>query len=183
MLHYEEIKKSNLELAARTLNQIFKEQCSYNSAYIQYEAIIKAGLDYIKYYLAYNDNELVGVTGMYTVGPIENTDSLWLGWFGVLEEHRRKGYGKQILLDTMEKVKVLAEKYQIKYFRLYTSERDNDLAQHMYEEIMDIKEYYNNPDDINYDNTCVIYTKSMINEEPQLWNNKFMNLKGIEGLG
>lgn len=43
---------------------------------------------------------------------------------------------------------------------------------------MDVVEEYNNLDDINYDNTCLIYSKSIYEDKKvSLWNNKFLNLK------
>lgn len=68
-------------------------------------------------------------------------NSIWLGWFGVLNEFRRKGYGQQILIDTINMAKDLAKKYPIKYFRLYTSEKDDSIAQPLYYKIMDINGY------------------------------------------
>ena len=75
--------------------------------------------------------------------------------------------------------KEFSKKYPIKYFRLYTSERDNPIAQILYNEIMDIKEYYNNSDDFNYDNTCIIYSKSLTDDQIKHWNNQFLNLNEI----
>ncbi|MNI89784.1 hypothetical protein D3C73_1472330 [compost metagenome] len=75
--------------------------------------------------------------------------------------------------------KKLSLKYPIKYFRLYTSERDDKIAIPLYDKVMDIKEYYNNEEDFNYEGTCVIFTKSITNSNPIKWNNKFLNLKEI----
>ena len=108
-----------------------------------------------------------------------DTNSIWLGWFGVLNEFRRKGYGQQILIDTINMAKYLAKKYPIKYFRLYTSEKDDSITPPLYYKIMDIKEYYNNVNDVNYDNTCVIFSKSLFETPITYWNDRFLNLKEI----
>jgi len=42
---------------------------------------------------------------------------------------------------------------------------------------MDMKEYYKNTEDINYDDTCVIYSKSLTEDMVIPWNNVFLNLK------
>ena len=42
---------------------------------------------------------------------------------------------------------------------------------------MDVKELYTNPLDNNYNDTCVIYTKFLTDEQSELWNNKFLNIK------
>jgi len=44
---------------------------------------------------------------------------------------------------------------------------------------MDIKEKYNHKDDINYDGTCVIYSKALLDIPVVYWNNRFLNLAGI----
>ena len=38
---------------------------------------------------------------------------------------------------------------------------------------------YNNPNDVNYDGNCIIYSKSLTQGKAQKWNNKFLNLKQI----
>ena len=175
MLKYVEIINDNIEFATKVQMRIFPNE----SAYEHFKFTIERNLEYEKYFLVYDGDIVIGVTGLYSNEDIFETNSLWLGWFGVLEEYRSKGYGKQILIDTIEMAKKLAKKYPIKYFRLYTSERDDKIAQPLYEKVMDIKEYYNNPDDINYDGTCLIYTKSLDDEKPTYWNDKFLNLKTI----
>ena len=155
--------------------QIFPDEC----AYFNYRDIINKNLEYQNYYLVYDKENVIGTTGLYCFEDISITNSIWLGWFGVLEKFRRKGYGKRILLDTINIAKEFSKKYPIKFFRLYTSERDNPIAQILYNEIMDIKEYYNNKEDFNYDNTCIVYSKCLTDEKIKHWNNQFLNLKEI----
>lgn len=71
---------------------------------------------------------------------------------------------------------------KISYMRIYTSYKYNDIAQILYKEFMDKTEEYNNVEDINFDNTCLIYSKAIKdNVNIELWNNKFLNLKhGVE---
>lgn len=57
--------------------------------------------------------------------------------------------------------KKLSQKYPIQYFRLYTDIKENKEALPLYDKYMDIKEIYNNPDDVNYDGNCIIYSKSL----------------------
>lgn len=176
MLEYIEITNNNLEYATKIQNEIFVGE---ESAYEHYKHTIDVKIEYDKYFLVYMDRKIVGITGYYSNEDINETNSLWLGWFGVLKEYRGRGIGRTILLDTIEMIKKLSKKYPIKYFRLYTSEKDNISAKPLYDSVMELKEYYNNPNDINYDNTCVIYTKSLFGEVPVLWNNRFINLKDM----
>lgn len=172
---YIQITNQNLEFATNIQMKIFPNE----SAYEHYKFAIKNNLDYEKYYLVYKNDDVIGITGLYSNDDFDETKSIWLGWFGVLKEFRKKGYGQQILKDTINMAKELAKKYPIKYFRLYTSERDDSIAQPLYCKIMDIKEYYNNPNDVNYDNTCVIFSKSLFETPVTYWDNKFLNLKEI----
>ena len=175
MFKYVKITKENIDYATSIQMQIFPDEC----AYYNYLDVINKGLEWQNYYLVYDEDNIIGITGLYCFENIDETNSVWLGWFGVLEKYRRHGYGKKILLDTIEMAKDFSKKYPIKYFRLYTSVRDNEVAQILYNEVMDIKEEYNNPLDFNYDNTCVIYSKSLVNGNVKRWNNKFLNLNEI----
>lgn len=175
MLKYIEIDYNNLNYATNIQMKIFPKE----SAYEHYKYTIKKNLDYNKYYLVYDKDKVIGITGLYSNDDLNETNSIWLGWFGVLKEYRKNGYGTQILIDTINMAKELTKKYPIKYFRLYTSERDDFSAQPLYIKIMDIKEYYNNEKDVNYDNTCVIYSKSLSDFPVKYWNNRFLNLKQI----
>lgn len=156
-MKYVEITNNNIELATNVQMSIFPKE----SAYEHFKNTIENPKDYNKYFLVYDTDQIIGITGHYSNENIYKTNSIWLGWFGVINEFRKKGYGEKILLDTIDMVKNLSEKYPIKYFRLYTSERDDRLAQPLYNKIMDIKEYYMNDNDVNYDGTCVIFSKSL----------------------
>lgn len=131
----------------------------------------------MRYYLVYKENVIIGITGLYMEDDCN--DSIWIGWYGVLENYRLHGFGKQILLDTFEMAKEWAKEIgNVSYIRLYTSYKDNSVAQILYERYMDVVEEYNNPDDINFENTCLIYSKAINdNDKVSMWNNKFLNLK------
>ena len=173
MLKYVEITSDNLDFATEMQMQIFPIE----SAYIFYKQIIDRNNEYEKSYLVYDKENLIGVTGLYCCEDINLTNTIWLGWMGVFKEYRRMGYGKEILLDTIEMAKNLAKKYPIKYLRLYTSERDNKDSLFLYDKVMDLKEYYYNENDINYDNTCVVYSKNLTEEKIKKWDNDFIDIK------
>ena len=175
MFNYIKVDKNNLMLATKIQMEIFPEE----SGYEHFLYTIKRNTDYEKYFLVYKDSEVIGITGLYSNEDINETNSIWLGWFGVLEKYRSRGYGRKILEDTINMAKDLTKKHPIKYFRLYTSEIDEAIALPLYDSVMDIKEYYNNEDDCTYDGTCLIYTKSLFDDKPEKWNNRFLNIKGI----
>ena len=116
--------------------------------------IEKTGIDYVddhvKYFIVYDNNEEIGITGLYYY----DNESAWLPWFGVLPEKRNKSYGERILLKTI------------------------DLAKHanairLYEKVGFVGEKYS-AEELAYD--CYIYSKSLCNEKVELWNNKVLGL-------
>ncbi len=175
-MEYIRINRENLMDACKIQLNLFPN----SSAYFHYINQLDKD-ENNAYYLVKDKDKYIGITGVYTEGSIETTDSLWLGWFGVLPKYRSRGYGRKILEDTINHAKELAKKYpNIKFFRLYTSERDNATAQALYRSVMEYIEYYNNTDDINYDGTCLIYTISFYGDEIVPWNNKNIHLKECE---
>lgn len=172
-MKYELIDQNNLILATRVQLEIFPNEIAYSC----YKKSIYDKHNNLRYYLVYKENIIIGITGLYMEANCD--DTIWIGWYGVLENYRLHGFGKQILLDTFDMAKNWAqEKGNVSYIRLYTSYRYNKVAQILYKKYMDIVEEYKNVNDINFDNTCLIYSKS-INEKgkPIFWNNKFLNLK------
>ena len=121
--------------------------------------------DNVKYYIAYENNEAIGITGLYYYDNV----SAWLGWFGVLPDKRRKSYGKTILEKTME----LARQKGFKTMRLYTDAIENADAIKLYKKMGFVGEKYS-AEELLYD--CYIYSKSLCNKKVDLWNNKKLGL-------
>lgn len=170
-MRYELIDHSNLILATRVQLEIFPKEIAFHA----YKKSIEDKHEHLRYYLAYKENVIVGITGLY----LDGTDSIWVGWYGVLEQYRLHGFGEQILLDTFEMAREWAKEIgNIRYIRLYTSSRDNAIAQILYRKYLDLVEEYQNEEDVNYDNTCLIYSKGIEENTPITpWNNQFLNLK------
>ena len=121
--------------------------------------------DHVQYYIVYDNNEEVGITGLYHY----DNESVWLPWFGVLPNKRRKSYGKKILLKTLD----MAKQRGFKTMRLYTDRVENANAIKLYENIGFIGEKYS-AEELTYD--CYIYSKSLYDEQVKLWNNKLLGL-------
>ena len=66
------------------------------------------------YYLIYDNNICVGITGIYAYE--KDNINAWLGFFGIKEEFRNKGYGKFALELTEEYAKDMG----YKIMRLFT---------------------------------------------------------------
>ncbi|HOB25879.1 MAG TPA: GNAT family N-acetyltransferase [Bacilli bacterium] len=174
-LKYVEINRDNILLATKVQMEIFPGE----SGYEHFRLAIKGHNPLTKYYLVYDGDNVIGITGLYSRENVYLSHSIWLGWFGVLKQYRRHGYGKQVLYDTMDMAKSLMTKYPIKYFRLYTSSNDNASAIPLYDKTMDIKEDYTNIDDVTYDDSCLIYTKVLGDYEHIKWNNQYLNLNEV----
>ena len=163
---------TNYKKAIEIQNKIFpKEDGTLNIlASLDRDLFIKkTGMNYeddnVKYYIVYDNNEEIGITGLYYY---DNT-SAWFAWFGVLPDKRRKSYGEKILEQTIE----LAKQKGFRTMRLYTDAIDNANAIKLYEKLGFVGEKYS-AEDLVYD--CYIYSKSLCDEKVDLWNNKSLGL-------
>lgn len=169
------MNKNNIKDMVNAQMEIFPSECGY----FQYNYALTCKKDYWKYWLVYDEKELVAITGLYSDFDIYETNSIWLGWFGVRPKYRKNKIGTEVLNFTIQEAYKLAKKYPIKYFRLYTSIDENRTAQILYKKIMDFNEKYDCKDDYNYDGTCYIWTKVLFGDERIKWNNKCLGLKEI----
>lgn len=168
------VDKKNYKEAIKIQNSIFpNEDGTINIlASLDRELFMKkTGIEYIddhiKYYLARVDGEYVGITGIYSYNFDKN--SAWIGWYGILKEHRQKGLGKELLTKTSE----LARSQGFKYLRLYTDYIENKPAINLYKKTGFKGEKYTS-EKLAYD--CRIYSKSLIDEFVPLWNNRYLGL-------
>ena len=100
--------------------------------------------------------------------------SAWLGWFGILEKYRRRGYGSLAL----EMFEAEARKRGYLFARLYTGRFHNDAAKAFYESNGYIEEYYDCKDDPGSKAEALsIYSKSLDKKTPIVpWNNKNLHI-------
>lgn len=169
-INFVRITKENLELACKIQNSIFpKENARQNFIEQINNDPYRKELDY---YIVYLKNQPIGVTGVYSYNEYPNT--AWLGWFGILDEYRNKGYGK----ITLDKTIALAKKKGYTEFRLYTDEFATS-AHKLYESRGLKKELYDNPNDKDEYFIADIYIYSIsLNGNPiEDWNNKTLGLK------
>lgn len=161
-MRFELINKNNVILATKIQLKIFgsKSEC----AYLHY---VNSFISQKDYFLVYDKNKIVGITGLYIDEFTQEDDVVWLGWFGILPEFRHLGYGQKILEKTIQ----LAKKRNKKILRLYTS-IDNENARKLYDKIMDICEPY----DIEKEK-CLIYSKSLSDGEVKKFgNDKYLGI-------
>lgn len=175
MLEIKVVDFTNAMIAIDVQKRIFDEDGTLNLlASLDRDLFMKeAGIFYpddgVKYYLAYLDGEVVGITGLYTDPNNDFKDEMWLAWFGVLPDKQHKGYGSSILDWSMEEVKKKGKKV----LRLYTDRIECANAIKLYEKAGFVGEKYN-AEELSYD--CYIYSKSLNNSPLELWNDKFLAL-------
>ena len=173
-LYYSLITKDNIDLAIKIQNEIFPNEDSSELYKLSIE-----GTDIypiLKYYIVY-DNEkksqdnIVGVTGIYTYKGYPN--DAWIGYYGVIESKRHKGFGCQMLKDFED----YAKKEGFKAIRLFTNKILFPDAFRLYIKYgFTYEKYTNFPkklDDLIMNNEYV-FSKSLVNEEVDKWDNKLI---------
>lgn len=171
-INIQKITYDNLELAVQIQNEIFPDEDGRQNFI---EAVEKDPYrQEMDYYIVYDKETPIGVTGIYSYHEYPNT--AWLGWFGILPNLRKNGYGSQVF-DLTEQ---LAIDKGYKEFRLYTDDTFQN-AQKLYTKKGMIKEIYDNPDDKDpyypEDANTYIFSKSLTDTPIELWNNKILGLK------
>ncbi|MDD3187542.1 MAG: GNAT family N-acetyltransferase [Bacilli bacterium] len=166
---------SNIKEAIKTQNEIFPNEDGTINLLASLDRNLFMNVtgifyidDNVKYYLAYLEDKIVGITGIYSYKDKWPNDA-WIGWYGIKEEHRGQGYGKTILEWTITKAK--EEGY--KTIRLYTDIDDNKKAVKLYEKAGFTGEKYTKE---KLDYNCYIYSKSLSEDKVELWDNKLLGL-------
>lgn len=169
-IKFKKITKDNLEVACNVQNEIFPDEDARENFIEQINNDpYRKEMDY---YIVYLDNTPIGVTGIYSYN--EYPDDAWLGWFGILKEYRRTGFGGKVLDKTIK----LAREKEYKNFRLYTDEYAKS-AHKLYESRGMVKEIYDREDDKDeyFIADIYVYSIGLTNGQVELWNNKFLGLK------
>ena len=170
MLEYKLVTKENLNAVFKIQKTIWPDFPDI-SHFIE---SISSKDNWFKYYIVTLDGQEIGLTGHYPEN--EERETIWLGWFGILSEYRSKGYGKQVLLDTIE----MCKKSPYKYFRAYSTETYDASAQPLYQKIMNLCERYENWKDETYGNSTVVYSYSLRNQVIEPWDNKYIGIKEFD---
>ena len=124
ILTLERITSKNLAKAIAAAWQIFPYETHAQGFWpeIAYKMAIEQRSSRFAYYLARDNEKIVGITGH---DPAEDGQAeMWLGWFGVLPAERRKGYGSKILLATCE----IISGFGISSLYLYSGDREEERA-------------------------------------------------------
>jgi len=165
-IRYEQVTTDNMDLAFNIQKNEWKDNPDK-------ENFLDKAINDVSF-IAYYNNVPIEITGVYT----ENIDkeSIWLDWFCVVPEFRNRGFGKQILEDTIDYVRDLRE---FLYFRVETTYWKGRPAVSLYDKIMQIKEKYTLEND-NKNNPTLIYTYCFTGK-CELWNNRYLGLNNYYG--
>lgn len=167
MIKYILIDKTNLAYAVKIQQEIFPNY----SAKSNYMDAINNDTSNL-YWLLYVADDCVGISGFYHYDI--DKKSAWLGWFGILNKHRNKGYGTMAFNAFIMQAKTKG----YKYIRLYTDMLNNEATIKFYEKKgMIFEVYQNKEDETDSYLPILIFSKSLDDREVPRWNNKFIDLK------
>lgn len=167
MLNAHLVTAENLAIVLDMWHKIFPNETLWCGFALAENCFQKSLHDpYLRYYIHYNGDTPVGISGIYKEDA--EPESAWLGWFGVLPEYRRQGFGTKIMDYFIQECRSLGKKYA----RLYTG-AENTIGQKFYEAYGYKGEPYTaehpyDPEEL------IIYSLSLCNEPVPPWNNRHL---------
>jgi len=162
MISLEKIDNRNLDEALRLNAIIFPKYCAKNN----YLESIEGKTNSV-FWIVKSEGRSIGICGIYVL-PID-PQTAWLGWFGMLPEDRRKGYGR----ETIAKFEQEAKNRGCLFARLFTNRYHNDVAFAFYESQGYSSEPYMCPDEDGWKRyPIVIFSKSLSDKPLVPWGNK-----------
>ena len=165
-LKYVQVNNENLEIAYNIQKEQWKNEADKQNFIDKANNFDEYNISFIAYY----QNIPIGITGVYTEDI--DKDSIWLDWFCVVPEYRKKGFGEQILRDTIEYAKKIGN---FLYFRVETTYWKGRPAVSLYDKVMHVKEEYT-VENKSLDKPTLIYTYNYTDKR-ELWNNRYLALK------
>lgn len=172
-MKFVDVTLENVELAISVQNDIFPfENAREEIECSVYENKKMNRMCNLKYWLLYDGDVPVGICGIdeYDDYP----EDAFMGWFGVLKQHRRKGYGTAMY----NFVKQHAVDAGYKAFRLYTDEKDNDIAVKFYHKMGMTPEVYTNVGDKTiFFGRTIVFSIALDGKPLVPWNNRMLYLE------
>ena len=162
----QEDHRKNIDFAVSVQEELFPGE----SARANYEESLSDSSGY-RYYLIYEGDACAGIIGLYRCP--EESDSAWLGWFGIRKGFRRRHLGSAALKRFEEMA--ISEGYR--FARLYTDALNNDAAIAFYQANGYICEpYLNLADPACLQHKTLIFSKPLADEPLVLWNDRNIHL-------
>lgn len=164
---HQEVDITYKELDEKTLEEAFLLQqnlFSNDAKSIEYfRDTIKKHNPNIKYFLAYFNQKVIGITGYFELG--DYPDDIFLGRFGILPEYQNNGLGKRLFLDTIN----MTYRLDKKFLRILVTNNLHFKVESLCKDYMDLCEDYNN--------NTVIYSKNLSKEKLVKWNKRFIDIE------
>lgn len=164
---YEKLSSENLSQAKLIHQKIFPDESDIDTLeYSLSNHFIQGKICSCDFWLVKVDGKYAGITGLYAYE--NNHDDVWMNWFGVLPEYRRRHLGLNIFMWTIKK----ARKSGYKNFRLYTAKGINNDAICFYRKLGMIEENYRTEEPEICD--ILIFSKSLsrFKHSVEKWDNK-----------
>ena len=168
MIAYKKVDESNWKIAYEIQAKEWPEAKAYN----HFKEIAHSNNPKNMSFIAYLNEEPIGISGVY----IEDIDptTLWLDWFCIDKKYRGNGYGRRILLDTIEYCKQFKD---VDFFRIDTILKSTRPSSVLYIEEMDMIERYTKEYSKNNKDRWYICTKVLKGDGDLIaWNNRYLNL-------
>lgn len=173
-LVYREVDASNIDLAVKIQHQVWPHE-PVKQYYIDKPLYPEGGSNVS--WIVYYGHAPIGITGVSIYDPDElgydEYKSIWMDWFAILPEFRGRGFGKQVLLDTIEYCRKLG---RFEYFRLDTTFDEDRPAIGLYDRVMQYNEPYTAEDTPSHPRHCRIYSYSLHSAPMKPWNNQPLEL-------
>lgn len=165
-IRYEQVTESNMNLAYKIQKNVWKNYPDYNNFVNKAKNTTEDNVSFI----IYVNDIVIGITGVYV--DEKYSDSIWLDWFCILPEYRKRGYGKQVLIDTIEYARNLN---RFLYFRIETTYYKDRPAIFLYDKVMPFKEKYTMEDTDEFSYNRLIYTYNFT-PKIEMWDNRYLGL-------
>ncbi len=128
-------------------------------------------------WLVYYQGRLVGLTGVFTFDPDEagydNGESVWMDWFAILPEFRRRHFGRQVLQDTINYCRQLGTH---KFFRIDTTYFPGRPAVSLYDQVIPLREECTAEDTPAKKQNYLIYSCSLGDYPIKPWDNRLLDI-------
>lgn len=174
-LQFAPICKENLETAIQIQKALFPQEEGKQDLIDSMNASPPPHQFLQKHWVASLGKTPIGIVGLYAYKAYPK--DAWLGWYGVLEEYRNRGFGHKIF----DFAKDEARRLGFENLRLYTDEEDNFVATKLYEKLGMESEYYENSNDKYYTASRVlIFSTSLTSKPCKKWNSKNLSLGSHE---
>lgn len=171
MLTFKQLNESNFQIISVLCSQVFPDD--FRLAAENFKQSISGKHDYkeLVYWIGCAKEKPVGFCGFYAFN--DYPEDAFLGWFGVLQQERQKGYGKQIY----DYAASFARNKGFTHLRLYTSKVHNKSAVKFYTKYGLTQEaYINKADEVSKSDNILVFSDNLCGNSVVPWNNKNLHI-------